>query len=279
MIFDIKISSTGEFDGYVTCNTPIITRASIQPTDIPLAHVNLVDTNSNNETDNSSNQINEMYSMNWIMFLPNVIIDAKLGCLFFMELNLNNGDLNPFVELENDDLKLIEFLINRRKTKQHLLNVCSNIIRKNSSLKLIESIFERINQFYKQYLLLNSGLTNMNSTETSDRNQLPVVEQYDMHNLLFHLVEDDNWWNLNSKYTIAVIIEYFRSLNVRFIPIEHYMYKLLVNTLIKSNRLYQLHQYLQYHVLSDSKALACLLLSIQQTYPASNQLALDMLKR
>lgn len=101
-----------------------------------------------------------------------------------------------------------------------------------------------------------------------------------MHNLiLYPLLEDEKWWSENSNYSISIIIEYFRSLNVQFIPIEHYLYKLLVNALIKANKLYQLHQYLQYHVLSDSKALACLLLSIESTYPASNQLALDMLKR
>jgi hypothetical protein len=101
-----------------------------------------------------------------------------------------------------------------------------------------------------------------------------------MHNIiLYPLLEDDKWWSENASYTISVIVEYFRSLNVQFIPIEHYLYKLLVNALIKANRLYQLHQYLQYHVLSDSKPLACLLLSIESTYAASNQLALDMLKR
>ncbi len=101
-----------------------------------------------------------------------------------------------------------------------------------------------------------------------------------MHNsILYPLLEDEKWWSENSNYTISVIIEYFRSLNFQFIPIEHYLYKLLVNALIKANKLYQLHQYLQYHVLSDSKPLACLLLSIESTYAASNQLALDMLKR
>ena len=57
------------------------------------------------------------------------------------------------------------------------------------------------------------------------------------------------------------------------------MYKILVEVLIKSNRLYQLHQYLQYHVLADSKQLACLLISLKSRYPASSQIALDMLKR
>ena len=97
--------------------------------------------------------------------------------------------------------------------------------------------------------------------------------------ILYPLVEEDTWWNSNIKYTLAVIVEYLRSLNANGITIGHYLYKLFVNALIKSNKLYQLHQYLQYHVLSDSKNLAYLLLSLQSTYPASNQLALDMLKR
>lgn len=37
MIFDIKMP--GEFDGYVTCNFPIIKKATIKPTEIPFAHV------------------------------------------------------------------------------------------------------------------------------------------------------------------------------------------------------------------------------------------------
>lgn len=109
---------------------------------------------------------------------------------------------------------------------------------------------------------------------------MPIIEQYDMHNLIFYpLMEDEQWWNANSKYTISLLIEYFRSLNLFYIPIEQYFYKLLVNALTKTNRIYQLHQYLQYHVLSDSKPLACLLLGLQETYSPSNQLALDMLKR
>lgn len=42
---------------------------------------------------------------------------------------------------------------------------------------------------------------------------------------------------------------------------------------------FQLHQLLQYHVISDSKPIACLLLSLESVYPPSYQLALDMLSR
>ena len=222
---------------------------------------------------------------------------------------MKNDDLRPFAEFEKDYYKLVEFLLNRKNTKKHILKVCNLAIRTNSSLKTIEKVFEKINEFYKISLILYPN--NLNSNEQSnvssqltrnetnatlnlpqsaenknsktlfnEKNDLPLIEQYDMHNnILYPMLEDENWWNNNSKYTVAVIIEYFRSLNVQLIPIEHFLYKLLVNALIKANKLYQLHQYLQYHVLLDSKPLACLLLSIQSKYPASNQIALDMLKR
>merc|ERR1719443_2469766 len=78
---------------------------------------------------------------------------------------------------------------------------------------------------------------------------------------------------------IAVLVEYIRSLNQFQIPVQHYLYELMINTLVLNNSFYQLHQFLQYHVFTDSKPLACLLLSLESAYPPSHQLALDMLKR
>lgn len=37
IVFDIKMP--GEFDGYVTCNFPIIKKATIKPTEIPFVHL------------------------------------------------------------------------------------------------------------------------------------------------------------------------------------------------------------------------------------------------
>jgi hypothetical protein len=276
MVFDIKMN--GEFNGYTTCNYPVIKKTSIK--------------SSNEPTKYRNNDFIEMYSINWIMFLPNVIIDAKLGYFWYLEMNLMTENFTVFEEFDNDYLKLAEFLLNRKNTKNHLIKLCNLAIKNKSSLKIIEKLFDKINEFYRISIMvlgqsLPSNATNNLGTNDAydlnnkkESNQLPIIEQYDMHNsLLYPLLEDESWWNANSKFTIAIIIEYFRSLNSQFIPIEHYLFKLLVNALIKANRLYQLHQYLQYHVLSDSKPLACLLLSIQSTYPAANQLALDMLKR
>ena len=60
---------------------------------------------------------------------------------------------------------------------------------------------------------------------------------------------------------------------------QYLIYERLINILVKSEQYFQLHQFLQYHVFTDSKPLACLLLSLQNQYPHAAQLALDMFKR
>ena len=267
MIFDIKMP--GEFDGYVTCNYPVISKAGIQ----------------RQSQFTASNY--EIYSMNWIMFLPNTIIDAKIGFFWRIELNLSGEiDLRVFREIKDNYLKLIEFLLNRKFTKTHVIKACQMAIAERVSLKVIGQIFNKINELYKLYLILVANLNNQNLSENSNNSinnnnnnnnssvasnmsnmspsennspisselenaqlrNLAIIEQYDMHNeILYPLVEgqDEKWWSVNAKYTIAVLIEYFRSLNAQHISIEHVLYKLLVNSLIKCNRQHQLHQYLQ----------------------------------
>lgn len=46
-------------------------------------------------------------------------------------------------------------------------------------------------------------------------------------------------------------------LNVFFLHSQHYLYELVIKTLVQHNLFYMLHQFLQYHVLSDSKPLVC----------------------
>lgn len=81
------------------------------------------------------------------------------------------------------------------------------------------------------------------------------------------------------KFVIAVLMEYIRSLNQFQITVQHYLHELVIRTLVQHSLFSTLHQFLQYHVLSDSKPLACLLLSLESFYPPAHQLSLDMLKR
>ena len=73
--------------------------------------------------------------------------------------------------------------------------------------------------------------------------------------------------------------EYIRALYQHGQVIEHYLYVMGINLLVRNKRYYQLHQFLQYHVVTDSKHVAYMLLSLEGSYPPAFQLALDMLKR
>ena len=78
---------------------------------------------------------------------------------------------------------------------------------------------------------------------------------------------------------IAILNEDIRPLVQFHIATQHFIYEMITDALVRSKQFYQRHQLFQYHAVADSKPLAGLLLSLESAYPASYQLALDMLKR
>ena len=77
-IFDINLP--GESDGRVVTMNPFLPSVTIQPFSIPASAAML-----NQEPTEMSC---EMYSPNWVFFQPNIIIDAILGYMWSLELNL-----------------------------------------------------------------------------------------------------------------------------------------------------------------------------------------------
>lgn len=105
------------------------------------------------------------------------------------------------------------------------------------------------------------------------------VTQADMYTHVFVPIEGRDPPLLDTKYVVGVITEYIRSLNFHHVAVTPFLYELLINFLVSNSRWYQLHQFLQYHVVSDSTHVACQLLSLESKYPPAYQLALDMMKR
>lgn len=58
-----------------------------------------------------------------------------------------------------------------------------------------------------------------------------------------------------SAVSFNIFLEYFIDVCVCVSLSQHYLYELVIKTLVQHNLFYMLHQYLQYHVLSDSKPL------------------------
>ena len=204
----------------------------------------------------------ELYSPKWVFFQPNVIIDAQYGVIWKLDVNL--------VAISNmmpDKCQLIEFLLKREKGKEVILSVCKECLEpgRQSSLSVLGGVFDRIN--YAFTLLQESG----------DSKYKVSISQRDLYKKVFVHFTDRK--DMSYKFLVAVLVEYVRSLHKLIISVEHFIYEMIMNVLIENKCFYQLHQFLQYHVISDSKPLACLLLSRQLVYPPATQLAMDMFKR
>lgn len=169
-----------------------------------------------------------------------------------------------------------------------ILSVCSDMLgaTERASLPVIATVFDKLNQVYKEYLeadqnyilVMESGASRGSSTQKRPVRTQAVIDQSDMYTHVLSVFTEKKQ-DLPHKFISAVLMEYIRSLNQFQIPVQHYLYELVIKTLVQHSMFYMLHQFLQYHVLSDSKPLACLLLSLESTYPPAHQLSLDMLKR
>ncbi|XP_072016705.1 regulator of MON1-CCZ1 complex-like [Amphiura filiformis] len=271
MVFDIRLA-TDETDGYVNFHLPVLAPLPIKPVTLTMAGIPT-------QTGLEMREVGvDLYSPNWVVFQPNIVIDAKLGCLWHVYLKLE-----PLVTMIPDKNRLIDFLLLRKDSKKVILNVCRQALvpGQQCNLAIIAKVYDQLNQVYRTYLEGEQGAAQGAEGTVSPwppGSNLPVVvDQSDMYTHVLTPVAEIK--DVKYKFMVAVLVEYIRSLNHFSIPVQHFLYELVINTLVRHNRFYQLHQFLQYHVLSDSKPIACLLLSLESVYPPAHQLALDMLKR
>uniref|UniRef100_A0A8D0ASA1 Regulator of MON1-CCZ1 n=1 Tax=Sander lucioperca TaxID=283035 RepID=A0A8D0ASA1_SANLU len=268
LIFDIKLK---EPDSAVNMHQPVLPARSIHPYRIPLAGPAVVPSQPPVPC--------QLYSSSWSVFQPDIIISASEGYLWYLQVKLP-----PAVILLQDKGKLMDFLLRRRDCKMVILSVCSQSTSKGS-LPVVATVFDKLNQVYKEYLeaeqtytaAMESGPSRGSAAQKRPVRTQAVIDQSDMYTHVLSSFTERK--GVSHKFIIAVLMEYIRSLNQFQITVQHYLYELVIKTLVQHNLFYMLHQFLQYHVLSDSKPLACLLLSLESTYPPAHQLSLDMLKR
>ncbi|KAJ8375544.1 hypothetical protein SKAU_G00061240 [Synaphobranchus kaupii] len=271
IIFDIKLKDP---DSILNIHQPVLPARSIHPYKIPLSGPVAVATQAPVRC--------ELYSSTWSVFQPDIIISASEGYLWYLQVKLQ-----PAVNLLHDKGKLMDFLLHRRDCKMVILSVCSQMLSggEKGNLPVVATVFDKLNQVYKEYLEAEQSYTMaMESAPSrgSAAHRRPVrtqavIDQSDMYTHVLSVFTERK--DVSHRFIIAVLMEYIRSLNQFQITVQHYLYELVIKTLVHHNLFYMLHQFLQYHVLSDSKPLACLLLSLESTYPPAHQLSLDMLKR
>jgi len=285
-IYDIEEKSTAEHDGFQTIHQPILPALKIQP----------LTSNLQSLSPMTPNEI-ELYSTSWIVFLPNVIIDVKIGCIWFLSINLDY-----LLDSILDRVFLTEILL-RRNSAQNTLsslirtlltNIISpveidskNIFDRNAS-SIVEcwiEILQRIHRGYADSPSFNPMLTQFNVLSILKLFQtFGSMSNSSTFNRSFSIVSTDETINdkehsKRMKFAVSIILEYIRSLDEFNVPVEVDIFKLLIDLLTQNNQFFQLQQFIQYKILTDSVELACKLLEISTKQQPTTQLALDMLKR
>ncbi|KAL1378589.1 hypothetical protein pipiens_015487 [Culex pipiens pipiens] len=269
MLFDVALggSETEAGTGAVV-HQPIIPARAIKPFALAVPSISL-----DGKTMNC-----DLYSQHWVLFQPNIVIDAKLGCLWYVLLKLSS-----LCALITDRLRLVEFLLQRSDGKPALLTVLKEMMSTNYSgtmLPVIESVFNKLNSLYKGVLdsELQSQMALMTMTSSKSQQQKPgliprvLIDQTDMYTAVFSTITD-------SEQLGKILLLYLHSLAKHGITANHELSKQIVIDLVKNKQFDTLQQLLKYSALNESKPLACFLLSLSNSHPSISQMALDMLAR
>ncbi|KAI3387182.1 hypothetical protein SNEBB_005215 [Seison nebaliae] len=105
------------------------------------------------------------------------------------------------------------------------------------------------------------------------------IEQTVLFNIFNEKFEDWIIDEIRSNYFYSILIEYIRSFSEQNINISYFIFEILIQHLVRTSSFYQFHQNLQYQIFTDSKPLACILLSLEKIYSPAPYLSLDMFKR
>ncbi|CAF1473191.1 unnamed protein product, partial [Adineta ricciae] len=291
-IYDIEDKSTSQYDGFQTIHDPLLSQLSIQPVNVNWQLLS--------STMPTAPATIELYSSNWIVFLPNVIIDVKMGCLWYLLTNLDY-----LLDIIPDRLLLIDILLRRTSGKASILTLLRTLLTNITAPVQIDS--NNVSNMSSSHVLdlWIEMIDRINRVFIENSPNRPLLDQSDIFSVLslfstiasisatgsstkFHrslsitsndTTLDEHDQNHSLKFATSVVIEYIRSLNDYNISVQYFIYELLVNLLVRNNQFFQLQQLIQYQVLADSLQLACLLLSLSNTQQPTTQLALDMLKR
>lgn len=262
-IFDISLP--GASDGTVKYHTSIAPARSFKPATLSVPGIT-----------ESEKQDCELYSPNWVVFQPNIIIDAKLGCLWHIDLCLYN-----LCSLISDLEICTQVLLKRTNGKDVLLKILLQSIRQEKpNLDKIRASLIHINKNYRDSLEADIQIrTALLPNEPIPDKIVPYqgffINQTDIYNEILLKLDHENETNKLEW----ILICYLSSLHELIISPQHNINELLLTTLVRKKKFTTLQQLLQYGVVADSKALACLLLSLGNVYSSATQLALDMLSR
>ena len=208
------------------------------------------------------------YSPHWTVFLPNILLDVRAGQMVMVNMKLTSSLV--FASMAGlDNLVTARFLLNRQQGKTPLLALLRTAICSGQTSDLTPDLTQ-LQQMLRTVVRAFTG-------HTESQSAVVLLDQSDIFTHVLNTFTDCR--EVSETFLLAVLLEYLTCLLDQSISPRQFLLELLINLCVRTGRLYQLHQLLQYHVITDSKPLACLLLSLESLYPPSRQMALDMMAR
>jgi len=229
------------------------------------------------------------YSPNWVVFLPNILVDARNGKMMAVTMKVSSSNLPDIQNLGDSELlRLVRFLLNRELGKAPLIQVLRASVAARRSLATLQEMFRAIVTAYtchQQHVTascLEISCSSRKASVVTPGQSLGcppavVLDQPDIFTQVLNTFTSTT--EVPDTFLLSVTVEYIHSLVQDNITPRQFVYELLINLCVKTNKLYQLQQLLQHGAISDSKPVACLLLSLASVYPSSQQVALDMMSR
>ncbi|XP_039755416.1 regulator of MON1-CCZ1 complex [Pararge aegeria] len=251
-IFDIMEESKPENN--VVIHIPIVQGVSMKPA--------MVD-----------DQLCPMYSGNWVVFQPDYIIDARLGCLW--QVRLLPAGLAHQV-LKDEVPKIVAVLLRRKNGKDTIYRILNQLVTDAGDyLVELAKSFDEINSVYRKWAELevarNTAGQSVDSSKLSAH--FPVlIAQADVCTRVLQAHADD-------QHLVQVVTAYLASLSRHDMVVQHPVAELCVRTLVTRNACGRLRSLVRRGCLGDAKPLACQLLSLGHIDPAAAQIALDMMWR
>jgi len=168
------------------------------------------------------------YSPSWVVFRPNVLVDARTGHMWRLMLRLEAA--------QGDPLTTARLLLNREAGKTPLLRLLRSWLPSTLTLSTLAQILDHVIAALGNHL-------------TQSKPAPPVViDQPDLFTHLFQGQEDVGVDRLQ-----AVLLELLLCLNRHQVAPRQFLHELLINLSVKSGKFYQLHQILQYGVKSEQE--------------------------
>lgn len=219
-------------------------------------------------------------SKSWVVFTPNIVIDADVGCLWTVEINYE-----ALCAMVSDRIRLTEFLLQRTRGKPYLIQVMQELMMhgeyKATDLPIIEAVFDRVNAVYKTSTLGTAELqragqqTGTPSAAAKCKANLQarvVVDQADVHWQVLQKISDQ-------EHFAKVMMIYLCSLTKHGIAAQNDLSKMIVSALVNEKRFEILRELFAFSLIHESKPLAISLLQLSSLHPIINQLVLDMLAK